>query len=54
MLDLLEETCQGCGCTDNNACWDEENNCPCHWVEPRLCSVCFRALQEPEGGADVS
>jgi hypothetical protein len=33
-----------CGCTDDNACWDEEAGQPCHWAEPDLCSVCAKAV----------
>ena len=47
MLDLLEETCRGCGCTDDDACWDEETKGPCHWVKSDLCSLCAQKL-EPE------
>ena len=54
MLDLLEETCQGCGCTDDHACWDEEHNRPCHWVAPGLCSVCAKTIPATVGAADVS
>jgi len=36
--------CRICGCTDNNACWDEVLDQPCHWVDADLCSVCARGL----------
>lgn len=54
MLDLLEETCQECGCTEDNACWDEEDHLPCHWAAPGICSVCAKRVQGTEGETDVS
>lgn len=31
--------CRVCGCTQNDACWDEEEG-SCYWVEEDLCSAC--------------
>jgi hypothetical protein len=36
--------CRICGCTDDNACIDEETGEPCHWVEDDLCSNCDKNL----------
>ena len=39
--------CEGCGCTDGDACLDPETGEPCYWIESfdgDLCSVCFVAL----------
>lgn len=35
-----ENVCEICGCTDQDACWDEAQGQPCHWVSPGLCSTC--------------
>lgn len=34
--------CSGCGCTEQDACYDEANGLPCHWVTEGedWCSVC--------------
>ena len=37
--------CEGCGCTDDDACLDPETGEACYWVEAYdgdLCSVCGR------------
>lgn len=34
--------CRVCGCTEWNACWDEEAGRPCSWAEADLCSACAR------------
>ncbi len=45
MLDFFDEhTCRVCGCSEDDACWDEEANRPCHWAEPGLCSVCAKTV----------
>ena len=31
--------CRVCGCTESNACVDDENG-PCSWAEPDLCTSC--------------
>lgn len=36
---IMQQMCRECGCTDDNACVDEEGTA-CHWVEPDLCSAC--------------
>ncbi|ROC60411.1 hypothetical protein [Klebsiella quasipneumoniae] len=42
---LKEATCVGCGCTDHNACVDE-NHTPCSWLKVNretglgICSSC--------------
>ena len=37
-----EEACRVCGCTQNDACWDEEEGA-CYWVEEDLCSACAKS-----------
>jgi hypothetical protein len=32
--------CRGCGCTENDACYDEESEETCHWVEVDWCNRC--------------
>jgi hypothetical protein len=32
--------CHGCGCSQMDACWDEDNCTGCHWVSETLCSDC--------------
>ncbi len=32
--------CHGCGCSQMDACWDEESCTGCHWVSETLCSDC--------------
>jgi hypothetical protein len=34
--------CHGCGCSQMDACWDEESCTGCHWVSETLCSDCAR------------
>lgn len=51
--------CQGCGCTDDNACWDDAEGRACSWVDAfdllehgiggDMCSVCFRNVAGVEG-----
>jgi len=39
--------CEGCGCTDDDACLDPETGEACYWVEAYdgdLCSVCARIV----------
>lgn len=39
----LERTCVGCGCTDSEACVEEETGRACSWVpdsEMDVCSFC--------------
>lgn len=36
---LAEPTCRVCGCTEDNACQDDDAG-PCWWIEPGLCSHC--------------
>lgn len=36
---LDEQVCRSCGCTNGNACLDE-NNEPCAWIEDDLCTAC--------------
>jgi hypothetical protein len=41
--DLLQRVCLGCGCTDDNACVDEETGRTCTWFldnEMDVCSFC--------------
>jgi hypothetical protein len=44
VLDILEQKCRVCGCTEMRACKGG-----CHWVTPDLCSAC----QVDEGDALV-
>ena len=41
----MEKRCSICGCTEDNACWDEELGQPCSWsnVDPEICTVCIKA-----------
>ncbi len=32
--------CRVCGCTDNNACVNLNDDTPCHWTGEDLCSFC--------------
>ena len=34
--------CRACGCWQYDACVHEEDEEPCHWAEPDLCSACAR------------
>jgi hypothetical protein len=39
--------CEGCGCTDEDPCFDPEAGRPCFWFagyEGDVCSVCARLL----------
>jgi hypothetical protein len=47
--------CEGCGCTDTDACFDEETGGPCCWasINPPVCSVCARVAAEIETAAKV-
>jgi hypothetical protein len=41
--------CEGCGCTDTDACLDPATGETCFWVEGfdgDICSICFRVLTE--------
>lgn len=35
-----EPSCRVCGCTQNNACFDEKRGHGCHWSARGLCNVC--------------
>jgi hypothetical protein len=41
-----EAMCIGCGCTDSHACYDEIEDCACHWrrvdraIRLGVCSAC--------------
>ena len=37
------QICAICGCTDDDACGDEETDDPCQWAGPELCSRCVTA-----------
>lgn len=39
-----EPTCRMCGCTWNNACFDDQRG-SCSWIEDDLCSHCEESLQ---------
>jgi hypothetical protein len=41
--------CRVCGCTEGNACHDDETGVGCHWVDQDLCSVCARGLIQGAG-----
>ncbi len=34
------QECRVCGCTEDNACVNEETGETCYWVEDDLCSEC--------------
>lgn len=40
---MLELTCRLCGCTENDACYDEERG-PCSWVKASLCNHCTDSI----------
>jgi hypothetical protein len=44
ILELNEQglICGLCGCTEEQACFDDVTKQGCHWVKPGLCSVCAR------------
>lgn len=49
---LAPRICEGCGCTDEDACLDTTTGQPCSWVEGfycEICSACFRVLVEMDG-----
>ena len=35
----LARICTGCGCSEMDACWDDERG-GCNWVAPSFCSDC--------------
>lgn len=41
-------TCRICGCTDADACVDDDG-WPCSWVEPDLCSSCLEEMSIAKG-----
>jgi hypothetical protein len=43
-VDRLDGICRRCGCTEDNACWDEELGA-CSWVEPDLCAHCLEGAR---------
>lgn len=44
-----KQICRICGCSDMDACVDEETGEPCHWVEDDLCSKCeYMAVKKGE------
>jgi len=49
-------TCIECGCTDTNACWDDEAEAPCHWLAVDVaagvgvCSACPDAQERWDAG----
>ena len=47
-------TCEACGCTDDDACVDEETLETCSWAVPGLCSFCAerREAFEREGACE--
>lgn len=50
-----EVSCRVCGCTNDNACADEDGN-GCSWAEPDLCSECVGkedVSSKIEGGGDA-
>ena len=36
----IPQQCRVCGCTQNEACYDEIADASCHWVSDDLCSAC--------------
>lgn len=53
---VATSTCIGCGCSDTNACWDEQSNNPCHWVRLDhaaglgVCSACPESVARWDAG----
>jgi hypothetical protein len=45
---VIELACRDCGCTDEDGCMPEQGG-PCSWVEPDLCSACYRERQLDSG-----
>lgn len=49
-------TCIGCGCTDMNACWDDDKGARCHWLAVDraaglgVCSACPELLDAWNAG----
>ena len=41
------DKCRDCGCTDEHACLGG-----CYWVEPNLCSACWRGAMKAMGISD--
>lgn len=41
-MEIVEQTCRECGCTQNNACTNG-----CWWVEEDLCSDCTEIAEYP-------
>ena len=46
LVDKDERVCRVCGCTEYNACVDDNGENPCHWVEDDLCSACVPIADE--------
>lgn len=40
LFELDPPRCQGCGCSELDACRDDGTGRPCHWIEPGWCSAC--------------
>lgn len=40
---MSNPSCRRCGCTQNNACYDEERG-PCAWAEADLCTHCADSI----------
>lgn len=45
---MMQGTCRECGCRDLSACWDEQAEGPCFWVEKDLCSRCASQFTDKE------
>lgn len=37
---MSEGICEVCGCTDNNACYDQPTGQVCGWADEDLCTFC--------------
>lgn len=45
---MTEATCRMCGCSENDACVDDERGA-CSWAEPGLCSHCDDTIKVVAG-----
>jgi len=45
--------CRGCGCTDDEACFDEATGGACYWIDPE-CTLCSRCARHGHAIAEES
>ncbi len=36
----IARVCEGCGCTEGNACLDRQTGRGCYWVDGYVCDIC--------------